>query len=109
MKEAGMTVESARSRARPAAVSRRSVLELGGAALAGVATGAFVWTRGRAQGFNWKRFQGKELFFLFYKHPWVDAMVAHVPEFESLTGMKVKYEILPEVQGRQKLVVEMTG
>src|SRR2546423_106215 len=67
MKEAGMTVESARSRARPAAVSRRSVLKLGGAALAGVATGPFVWTPARAQGFNWKRFQGKELFFLFYR------------------------------------------
>ena len=91
------------------AISRRTVLRLGTAAAAGAATGPFVFTPARAQGFNWKRFQGKELFFLFYKHPWVDEMVKHVPEFESLTGMKVKYEILPEVQGRQKLTVEMTA
>jgi multiple sugar transport system substrate-binding protein len=90
-------------------VSRRTVLRLGAAVAAGAAAGPFVFTPARAQGFNWKRFQGKELFFLFYKHPWVDEMVRHIPEFESLSGMKVKYEILPEVQGRQKLVVEMTG
>ena len=102
-------MDDTRSAPRAGAVSRRTVLRIGGAALAGAATGPFVFTPARAQGFNWKRFQGKELFFLFYKHPWVDEMVRHIPEFESMTGMKVKYEILPEVQGRQKLVVEMTG
>jgi multiple sugar transport system substrate-binding protein len=94
---------------RAGAISRRTVLRLGAAAAAGAATGPFVFTPARAQGFNWKRFQGKELFFLFYKHPWVDEMIKHIPEFESLTGIRVKHEILPEVQGRQKLVVEMTG
>ena len=102
-------MDDTRSAPRADAVSRRTVLRLGGAALAGAATGPFVFTPARAQGFNWKRFQGKELFFLFYKHPWVDEMVKHIPEFESMTGMKVQYEVLPEVQGRQKLVVEMTG
>jgi multiple sugar transport system substrate-binding protein len=102
--------DDARTPSLPAAsLSRRTILRLGGAALAGTATGPFVRTPARAQGFNWRRFQGKELFFLFYKHPWVDEIVKHVPEFESLTGMKVKYEILPEVQGRQKLVIEMTA
>ncbi|HEY7142247.1 MAG TPA: hypothetical protein VIE44_19300, partial [Methylomirabilota bacterium] len=65
---------------RAGTVSRRTVLRLGGAAVAGAATGPFVFTPARAQGFNWKRFQGKELFFLFYKHPWVDEMVTHIPE-----------------------------
>ena len=46
---------------------------------------------------------------MLYKHPWVDEMVKHIPEFESLTGMKVRYEVLPEVQGRQKFTVEMTA
>ena len=101
------TPQTIEATSRP--VPRRTVLRLGAAVAAGAAAGPFVFTPARAQGFNWKRFQGKELFFLFYKHPWVDEMVRHIPEFESLSGMKVKYEILPEVQGRQKLVVEMTG
>ncbi|HYL81331.1 MAG TPA: sugar ABC transporter substrate-binding protein, partial [Candidatus Acidoferrum sp.] len=63
----------------------------------------------RAQGFNWQRFKGKELFLIFFKHPWADEIVKYAPEFESLTGIKVKYEILPEIQARQKLTVEMTA
>ncbi len=89
-------------------VTRRDVLRLGAAA-AGVAFGPFVATPARAQAFTWNRFKGKELFCIFYKHPWIDEMVKFFPEFEDLTGMKVKYEVLPEVQGRQKLVVEMTA
>jgi len=90
-------------------VSRRTVLRLGAAAAAGAAAGPFVWTPARAQGFNWKRFQGKELFFIFSKHPWIEVLEKNIPEFESLTGMKVKWETLPEIQARQKLTVEMTS
>jgi len=90
-------------------VSRRTVLRIGGAALAGASTGPFVFTPARAQGFNWKRFQGKELYLLLTKHPWIDVLEKNIPEFESLSGMKVKWETLPEIQARQKLTVEMTG
>jgi len=90
-------------------ITRRDVLRLGATAAAGVAFGPFVVTPARAQAFNWQRFKGKELFLLLYKHPFVDEMVKHIPEFESLTGIKAKYEVLPEVQGRQKFTVEMTG
>jgi len=90
-------------------MTRRDVLRLGATAAAGVAFGPFVVTPARAQAFNWQRFRGKELYCIFYKHPWIDEMVKFFPEFEDLTGMKVKYEVLPEVQGRQKLTVEMTA
>ena len=90
-------------------LSRRAVLTLGAGAVAGAATGPFVWTPARAQGFNWRRFQGKELFLLLSKHPWVDVLEKNIPEFESLSGMRVKWETLPEIQARQKLTVEMTG
>src|SRR5262245_24079847 len=91
------------------AVSRRALLRIGGGAVAGAATGPFVWTPARAQGFNWKRFQGKELFLLLTKHPWIDVLEKNIPEFESLSGTKVKWETLPEIQARQKMTVELTG
>src|SRR5262245_25407978 len=93
--------------ARP--VSRRAVLRGGVAAVAGTAVGPFVSTPARAQGFNWKRFQGKELFLILSKHPWVEVLEKNIPEFEALSGMKIKWETLPEIQARQKLVVEMTS
>jgi multiple sugar transport system substrate-binding protein len=90
-------------------MTRREVLRLGAAAAAGAAVGPFVATPARSQTFNWQRFKGKELFCIFYQHPWINEMVKYFPEFQDLTGMKVKYEVLPEVQGRQKLVIEMTA
>jgi len=98
-----------RARQEGSRVTRREVLRLGAAAAVGAAMGPFVVTPGHGQTFNWQRFKGKELYCIFYKHPWIDEMVKFFPEFEDLTGMKVKYEVLPEVQGRQKLTVEMTG
>ena len=89
----------------PRMLSRRTVLRLGGTALATAATGPFVFTPARAQGFSWKRFQGKELYLILSKHPWVEVLEKNIPEFESLSGMKIKWETLPEIQARQKLVV----
>ena len=90
-------------------MTRREVLRLGAAAAAGAAVGPFIHTPGHAQSFNWQRFKGKELFLIFFKHPWAEEIVKYAPEFESLTGIKLKYEILPEIQARQKLTVEMTA
>ena len=94
---------------RKVGMTRRKVLQLGTAAAAGAAFGPFFHTLGHGQTFNWQRFKGKELYLILYKHPFVDEMVKHIPEFESLTGIKAKYEVLPEVQGRQKFTVEMTA
>jgi len=91
------------------AMTRREVLRLGAAVAAGAAASPFVHTPGHAQSFNWQRFKGKELFLIFFKHPWAEEIVKYGPEFESLTGIKLKYEILPEIQARQKLTVEMTA
>ncbi len=90
-------------------VSRRDLLKVGAAAAAGAAVGPFIITPARAQSFNWQRFRGTELFLILTRHPWIDEMVTHIPEFESLSGMKVNYEMLPEIQGRQKLTVELTA
>src|SRR5512137_2277910 len=76
-------------RATEGQMTRRDVLRLGVTAAAGVAVGPFVVTPARAQSFNWQRFKGKEIFMMLYKHPWVDEMLKNLPEFESLTGIKV--------------------
>ena len=102
-------MDDTRSAPRAGAISRRTVLRIGTAAAIGAATGPFVLTPARAQGFNWKRFQGKELFLLLTKHPFIDVLEKNIPEFESLSGMKVKWETLPEIQARQKMTVEMTA
>jgi multiple sugar transport system substrate-binding protein len=86
--------------------TRRTFLKTVAAA---AAVGPFVSTPARAQGFTWKRFQGKELFLLLTKHPFIDVLEKNIPEFESLSGMKVKWETLPEIQARQKMTVEMTA
>jgi multiple sugar transport system substrate-binding protein len=90
-------------------VTRRQVLGWGGAAVVGASMGPFIITPGHGQTFHWQRFKGKELYLLFYKHPWIDEMSKHYAEFESLTGIKVQQEVLPEIQGRQKITVEMTA
>jgi len=61
-------------------LTRRTFLQTAAAA----AAGPFVSTPARAQGFNWKRFQGKELFLLLTKHPFIEVLEKHIPEFESL-------------------------
>jgi multiple sugar transport system substrate-binding protein len=94
---------------RERGITRRRALQLGAGALGAAAVGPFVATPGHGQTFSWQRFKGKELFCIFYKHPWIDEMVKFFPEFTDLTGIKVNHEVLPEVQGRQKLTVEMTG
>ena len=90
-------------------VTRRQVLRWGGAAVVGASAGPFIITPGHGQTFNWQKYKGKELYCIFYKHPWIDEMIKYFPEFQDLTGIKVNYEVLPEVQGRQKLTVEMTA
>jgi multiple sugar transport system substrate-binding protein len=90
-------------------MTRREILRLGAATALGAAVAPFATTPARAQLVNWQRFKGTELFLIFYKHPWVDEILRYTPEFESLTGIKVRAETLPEVQGRQKLVVEMAS
>lgn len=59
--------------------------------------------------FDWKRYDGKELRLMLSQHPWQEAIVPLLPEFEQKTGIKVKVEAMPEQQFRQKIQVEMTG
>jgi multiple sugar transport system substrate-binding protein len=67
-------------------------------------------SEGKVSGpFDWKRYNGKELKIMMSQHPWQEAVTPLLPEFERLTGIKVKVEAMPEQQYRQKIQVEMTG
>ena len=91
-------------------MTRRDVLRLGAGVAAGAAVGPFVMRVARAgEAFSWQRFKGSKIFMMFTKNPWGDTMEKLLPEFEKLTGIKVEFADLPEIQARQKLTVEFTA
>jgi multiple sugar transport system substrate-binding protein len=62
-----------------------------------------------AQAFDWKKYSGRTINVAIAKQPWSDFITPHIPEFEQLTGIKVRLEVLPEDQNRQKLAIAFTA
>lgn len=74
-----------------------------GAGLAAT-TGLAAVSGGGASGFDWRRFKGARISFMLDTHPYTTQVVPpELPKFESLTGIKVTWDVLPEDQFRQKL------
>lgn len=48
------------------------------------------------EGFNWRRFEGKEIILLLNEHPWTEGLRPVVKEFEDLTGIKVNMQPFAE-------------
>ena len=65
--------------------------------------------RAGEKAFDWKRYSGKEINVVLALQPWSDFLKPKIPEFESLTGIKVHLEVLPEDQSRQKLAIAFTS
>ena len=59
--------------------------------------------------FDWRRFAGSTVNVALTKIAWSDLIASSVPDFEKLTGIKVRLEILAEEQHRQKLAVAFTA
>jgi multiple sugar transport system substrate-binding protein len=59
--------------------------------------------------FDWQQFKGESINVQFNKHPHNTLIEQNIPKFTEMTGIKVQFEDLPEIQGRQKLVVEFAG
>lgn len=72
--------------------------------LAGLAVCLLGGASASAQGFDWKSHQGETIDFLTENHPWSNAVVAQLPDFEKLTGIKVQVDTFQEQQMRQRLV-----
>lgn len=61
------------------------------------------------EAFNWKKFAGQTINVSLAKQPWSDFITPKIPEFEQLTGIKVKLEVLPEDQNRQKMAIAFSS
>ncbi|MGH3730484.1 MAG: ABC transporter substrate-binding protein [Micromonosporaceae bacterium] len=57
--------------------------------------------------FDWKAYDGKTVRLLMNKHPYTDALKAHVKEFESKTGIKLKIDEFPESNYFDKVTLEL--
>ncbi|GMO43075.1 MAG: extracellular solute-binding protein [Treponemataceae bacterium] len=55
-----------------------------------------VATAAATGAFDWKRENGKSLTVFMVQHSTADAIKARIPEFETLTGIKVNLQITPE-------------
>ena len=62
----------------------------------------------QAQSFKWDAYKGTTLRLLLNQHPWTTAITPSLPEFETLTGIKLQIETYPEAQFRQKVLVELS-
>jgi multiple sugar transport system substrate-binding protein len=59
--------------------------------------------------FNWNQFSGQELDVMLNQHPYGDAIVKRLPEFEKKTGIKVKYSVTPEESYFDKLTTALNS
>ena len=59
--------------------------------------------KGSAEDFDWKNYEGTEINVMFNEHNYSKAVIAKIPEFEELTGIKVKYTSTPESNYFDKL------
>jgi multiple sugar transport system substrate-binding protein len=57
--------------------------------------------------FNWKKYKGKTVRLLMNKHPYTDALKAHVAEFQSKTGITLKIDEFPESNYFDKVTLEL--
>ncbi|MBO1515527.1 ABC transporter substrate-binding protein [Metabacillus bambusae] len=60
-------------------------------------------------GFDWKRFNGEEINVMLNQHPYAEAIVERLPEFEELTGIKVNHSVTPEESYFDKLTTALNA
>jgi multiple sugar transport system substrate-binding protein len=59
--------------------------------------------------FNWQAFKGQEINVMLNQHPYADAIIKRLPEFEAKTGIKVKYSVTPEDSYFDKLTTALNA
>ncbi|WP_306256774.1 ABC transporter substrate-binding protein [Pararhizobium sp. IMCC21322] len=71
-------------------------------------TAALMSTTANAADFDWRKFEGTEITWAYDIHPYADAVVAYLPEFEELTGIKVNAELYPDDTYWGKLNIQLS-
>jgi multiple sugar transport system substrate-binding protein len=66
------------------------------AAAATTAAASGETTKAAASTFDWKAQSGKTLRVMFNQHPYAEAIIKKLPDFEAKTGIKVEYSLTPE-------------
>ena len=58
---------------------------------------------------NWRAYEGQKIFVGLNKHPYTESLLPMLPQFEALTGIKVDYLILPEMEYNTKVVADLSN
>jgi multiple sugar transport system substrate-binding protein len=72
--------------AAPTTTAQASTATSGGETTTAAATGSF----------DWKQQSGKSLRVMLNQHPYAEAIIKKLPDFEAKTGIKVEYSLTPE-------------
>lgn len=93
-------------------VSRRSFLKgslaAAGASALGGTFGNWGVNRVSAQGFDWKKYAGTQINFQTVNHPMLNTLIAELPKFEALTGIKVIPDQPTDADWYKKKVLAVT-
>lgn len=64
---------------------------------------------GQKGGFSWDMAKGTKLKVLFNQHPYAEAIIKKLPDFEGKTGIKVEYSITPEENYFDKVTTSLNS
>lgn len=63
----------------------------------------------KGQGFSWDMAKGTKIKVLYSQHPYAEASIKKIKEFEALTGIEVDYSIIPEENYFDKLTTALNS
>jgi multiple sugar transport system substrate-binding protein len=62
-----------------------------------------------AAGFSWDMAKGSTIKVLFNQHPYAEAIIKKIPDFETKTGIKVEYSLTPEENYFDKVTTSLNS
>ena len=100
---------------QPPRQPRREFLRQGAALGAASALPSFAWAQGddlapyRSAKVNWRQAEGQEITVAVIPASYFENLITLQPQFEALTGVKLRFEKVPPGQIRQKVVLDLSS